>query len=135
LAQPSQNNWDNLKELAPGQKIEVVDMNLKSVKGAFLSLSTDSISLNSGKQEVAVQRADVMRVSLRDSSKLRRNMLIGAGTAGGAVLTIGLLANAPASNEGTGCAGCVVGFAAAAAGGGAGLGAIPGNRTVYRIKK
>jgi hypothetical protein len=113
----------------------VVDLKLKTLRGAFLGLSPGSISLDTGKEEIAVQRADVMRVSVRDTSKRRRNMLIGAGIAGGAALTIGLLANAPASNEGNGCAGCVVGFSAAAAGGGAGLGAIPGCRTLYRAKK
>jgi len=53
----------------------------------------------------------------------------------GAALALGLVANAVASNGGNGCTGCVGGFAAAAAGGGVGLGAIPGNRTIYRIKK
>jgi hypothetical protein len=72
---------------------------------------------------------------MRDTSRHTRSMLIGAAIAGGAVLTIGLLANAPASNECTGCAGCIAGYAAAAAGGGASLGAIPGSRTIYRVKK
>ena len=135
FARGNAGSWDDLRQLRVGEKIEVVDMNLKSVKGTFLSFSPDLISLNSGKQEIAVQRADVMRVSVRDTSKRTRNMILGAAIAGGAVLTVGLLANAPASNEGNGCTGCVAGFAAAAAGGGAGLGAIPGSRTIYRVGK
>jgi hypothetical protein len=110
-------------------------MNLKSGKGTFLSLSLNSISLTSGKQEITVQRADVMRVSVRDAYKRRRSVLIDARVAEGAALTISLLADAPASNKGTGCAGCVVGFVAAAAAGGVRLIAMPGNRTIYRVKK
>jgi hypothetical protein len=135
LAESSQNNWDNLKQLRAGQKIEVVDSSMKTLKGAFVSISDEAISLQVGKSEQSVVRAKVVRVSVRDNSHRARNMLIGAAIAGGAALTAGLLANAPASNEGTGCAGCVAGFAAGAAGGGAGLGAIPGSRTIYRAKK
>jgi hypothetical protein len=135
LAQSSQNNWDNVKQLRAGQKIEVVDSSMKTLKGAFVSVSEEAISLQVGKSEESVERAKVVRVSVRDTSHRTRNMLIGAAIAGGAALTLGLLANAPASNEGNGCAGCVAGFAAAAAGGGVGLGAIPGSRTVYRAKK
>jgi len=35
LAESSQNNWDNLKQLRPGQKIEVVDSSMKTLRGAF----------------------------------------------------------------------------------------------------
>jgi hypothetical protein len=135
MAQSPKDSWDNLKELRPGQKIEVVDSKMKTLKGTFVSVSDEAISLQVGKSEESVPRANVVRVSVRDTSHRARNMMLGAGIAGGAALTVGLLANAPASNEGTGCGGCVAGFAAAAAGGGAGLGAIPGSRTVYRAKK
>jgi hypothetical protein len=128
-------SWDTLKQLQPGQKIEVVDSHLKKVKGEFVSLTDEAISLRDGKQQQSVTRAEVMRVSVRDTSHRKRNMILGAAIGGGAALTIGLLANAQASNEGTGCDGCVAGFAAAAAGGGAALGAIPSFRTIYRAKK
>ena len=135
LAQSSQNNWDNLKQSRPGQKIEVVDSSMKTLEGTFVCVSDQAISLQVDKNAESVERANVVRVSVRDTSHRTGNMLIGAAIAGGAALALGLLANAPGSNEGNGCAGCVAGFAAAAAGGGAGLGAIPGNRTVYRAKK
>jgi len=135
MAQSAKDSWDNLKQLHAGQKIEVVDTIMKSLRGPFVSISEEAITLQVGKSQESIGRGKVVRVSVRDTSHRTRNMLLGAAIAGGAALTIGLLANAPASNEGTGCSGCVAGFAAAAAGGGAGLGAIPGNRTIYRIKK
>jgi hypothetical protein len=133
--QQSIGSWDNLRQLQPGQKIEVVDSYLKKVKGEFVSVTEVAVSLRNKKQQQLVTRAEVMRVSVRDTSHRKRNMILGAAIAGGAALTIGLLANAPARNEGTGCDGCVAGFAAAAAGGGAALGAISGFRTIYRVKK
>ena len=129
------DSWDNLKQLQPGQKIEVVDASMKSLRGPFVSVSEEAITLQVGKSQESIERAKVMRVSVRDTSHRTRNILLGAAIAGGAALTVGLLANGPASNEGNGCAGCVAGLAAAAAGGGAGLGAIPGSRTVYRAEK
>jgi len=135
LAQSPQHNWDNLKQLQPGQKIEVVDTSMKSLRGPFVSVSEEAITLRVGKSQESIERAKVVRVSVRDTSHRTRNMLLGAAIARGAALTVGLLANGPASNEGNGCAGCVAGLAAAAAGGGAGLGAIPGSRTVYRAEK
>jgi hypothetical protein len=133
--QQNAGSWDNLRQLQPGQKIEVVDLHLKKVEGKFVSLTEDAISLRNKKQQESITRSEVMRVSVRDTTHRKRNMVLGAAIAGGAALTIGLLANASARNEGTGCDGCVAGFAAAAAGGGAALGAIPGSRTIYRAKK
>ncbi|MCL5005519.1 MAG: hypothetical protein M1404_03210 [Acidobacteria bacterium] len=134
-AQSPITSWDNLKQLQPGQKTEVVDSHLRKLKGKFVSLTEDAISLQERKEQRSVARGEVMRVSVRDTSHRKRNMLLGAAIAGGAALTIGLLANAPARNEGTGCDGCVAGFAAAAAGGGAALGSITGFRTIYRANK
>lgn len=134
-AQSAIGSWDNLKQLHPGQKIEVVDLHLKKSKGKFVSLTDEAISLRNKKQQQSITRAEVMRVSVRDASHRKREMVLGAAIAGGAALAIGLLANAPARNEGTGCDGCVAGFAAAAAGGGAALGATCGYRTIYRAKK
>ena len=134
FARGNAGSWDDLKQLRVGEKIEVVDMNLKSVKGTFLSFSPDSISLNSGKQEMAVQRADVMRVSVRDTSKRTRNMLLGSGILGGVALAAAAVPLGSSSNEGNSCGVCVVAIVAGF-GGGAALGALPGSRTVYRAEK
>jgi len=134
LAQSSQNNWDNLKQLRPGQKIEVVDSSMKTLKGAFVSFSDEAISLQAGKGEESVERAKVVRVSVRDNSHRVRNMLLGSGILGGIAVAATAVPLMAGSNEGNSCPACAA-ATAAGFGGGAALGAIPGSRTVYRAKK
>ena len=130
----SQTNWDNLKELRAGQKIEVVDSSLKTLKGTFISVSDADISLRAGKSEESVSRANVVRVSVRDTSHRTRNMLLGAAIGGGIAIAATIVPLAANSNEGNGCGVCIAGIAAGF-GAGTALGAIPGNRTVYRVKR
>jgi hypothetical protein len=131
-AKSSQNNWDNLKELRAGQKIEVVDSNMKTHSGPFVSASDQAISLRTGKGEESVLRANVVRVSVRDNSHRSRNMLLAAGVLGGIALIPSAIVLGQQSNEGHSCGGCVAAIAAGF-GGGAALGAIPTNRTIYRV--
>jgi len=133
-AQSSQNNWDNLKQLCPRQKIEVVDSKMRTLKGAFVSVSDEVLSLRVGKSEESVARASVMRVSVRDTSHRTRNMLLGAGILGGVALIPAGVGLAASSNEGNGCGYCVAAIVAGF-GGGAALGAFPGSRTIYRVEK
>ena len=130
-ANSSQNNWDNLKELRTGQKIEVVDSNMKTHSGTFVSASDQAISLRAGKGVESVLRGNVVRVSVRDNSHRSRNMLLAAGVVGGIALIPSAIVLGQQSNEGNSCAGCVAAIAAGF-GGGAALGAIPTNRTIYR---
>ena len=134
--QPSRDSWDNLKQLQPGQKVQVEDMQMKSFKGEFISFSDVAILLRVEKSEQSLARADVMRVSVRDTSHRNRNMLIGAAIGVGAGLAIAIPVLAICSNEGncgSNTAGAAVAVAALGAGG-TGIGAIPGIRTVYRAK-
>ncbi len=133
-AKSKQNNWDDLKQLRAGQKIEVVDAKMKTFKGSFVSVSDEAISLQVGKREESVARADVVRVSVRDNSHRTRNMLLASGVLGGIALAASIVPLAASSNEGNSCTACVAAIAAGF-GGGAALGAIPGNRTIYRVDK
>jgi len=133
IAKSSQDKWDNLKELSPGQKIQVVDSNMKTLNGTFVSASGEAISLRTGKGEESVLRSSVVRVSVRDNSHRARNMLMASGVIGGIVLIPCAIVLAQQSNEGNSSTACV-GAIAAGFGGGAALGAIPTNRTIYRVK-
>ena len=133
-SQAAQNNWDNLKELRPGQKIEVVDAKMKTLKGTFVSVSDEGLSLEAGKSQESVPRAEVVRVSVRDTSHRTRNMLLASGIIGGIALIPAGILLAQQSNEGNSCGACAAAIVAGF-GGGAALGAIPGNRTIYRVKK
>lgn len=134
LAQSAQDSWDNLKQLHSGQKIEVVDMKMKTLKGEFVTFTDEAITLREGGTEQSVERTNVVRVTVRDTSHRTRNMLLGAGIGGGIAIAATIVPLAASSNEGNGCGACVAAIAAGF-GGGAALGAIPGNRTIYRTKK
>lgn len=129
------NDWANLKRLQPGEKVEVVDMNLKSLKGKFVSLSEEAISLRTDDEEKAIERANVLRVSAL-GGKRRRNALIGLAIGAGAGLAVGAAIHAHL-RETTGpdiLAELAVPLGGAiGAGAGAGVGAaFPGSRTIYR---
>jgi len=137
-AQTARDSWDNLKQLQPGQRIEVVDMKLKSLKGTFVSFSEGAISLRVKESEVAVPRPDVLRVSDREHSKSLRNKLLGLAIGAGAGAAVGLGAGATGSSYerafNMGVGGLV------GTGVGAGLGVLvgacfPEQQTVYRAEK
>lgn len=134
-SQQAMDSWDNLKQLRSGQKIEIVDMKMTSFKGEFVSFTDEAIVLRDGKTEQSVGRADVLRVTVRDTSHRTRNMMIGAAIGVGAGLAITIPLEVQQSNEGNSLAGAMAVVTAGLGGAGLGLGAIPGNRTIYRIKK
>ncbi len=135
-----ETEWGNLQQLRVGQKIEVVDTNLKKHKGTFLSFSEEAISLRVKKEEVAVQREDVFRVSLREKSKRLRKVLIGLaiGTgAGVAAAEIFVRTDQPIARfRGEYRSIAYIVLVPVGLGVGAGIGAAfpPGYQTIYRAK-
>jgi hypothetical protein len=133
------HSWENLQQVRVGQKIEVVDTNLKKYKGTFLSFSDEAISLRVKRQEVGVQREDVFRVSLRGRPKRSTSALVGAAIGALAGVGVGALAATrygsgdPRSESFIVFLGTTIG-----AGAGAGVGAavpfVGGYRTIYRAK-
>ncbi len=133
-AAADETGWSNLQQLRVGQKIEVVDTNLKRLKGTFLSFSGEAISLRVKKEEVGVQRPNVLRVSLRGRPKRSTSALVGAAIGALAGLTLGAVV--PETECGRGC---MMGMSTViGAGVGAGVGAavsfVPRYRTIYRAK-
>lgn len=57
---------------------------MKSVEGAFVGFSEDALTLSTENRETSVPRAEVARVSLKENSRRKRNMLIGLGIGGAA---------------------------------------------------
>ncbi len=134
FAQKLQDSWDNLRQLQPGQKIEVVDTGMRTFAGRLVNVSDEVITLQAAKNEQSIERTNVVRVSVRDTSHRMRNMLVGAGIGGGIAVAATFVPLAVSSNEGTSCGACAAAIAAGV-GGGAALGAIPGSRTIYRVRK
>ena len=137
--QPGEDSWDNLNRLQAGQKVQVVQMDMKSHSGRFLGFTDEMISLRVKKDEVAVHREEVMRVSLRGKRSRGLSALLGAGLGFG----LGAVAGVASCGSGGGSCGGEPGLAAGigaivGAGAGAGVGAaVPfmgGNKTIYRVK-
>ena len=47
---PGKDSWGNLNRLQAGQKIQVVQMDMKSLKGRFLGFSEEAISLEESRR-------------------------------------------------------------------------------------
>ena len=130
-AQTNPSNWDNLRSLAPGQKIQVVATTSKKSSGAFVDVSDTAIVFTQPNGNRTLQKQDVRSVKLMKSGHHLRNTLIGAGIGAGA--GAGITAAAWESNgflggKGAGAAvGTVIGGVA-----GAIVGAVlPSHNTVY----
>lgn len=140
FGQTAQDSWDNLKQLQPGQKIEVVDMNLKSFKGTFVDVSGEAVTLRVKNDKVSVERENVLRVGDREHSKRLRNALLGGAIGAG----VGLAANELAARkaqpiseyrgEYRAIGAAILVPIGAGVGAGAGAG-IPSYQTIYRARK
>lgn len=81
LAQDSVGSWENLQDLRTGQKIEVVDSNLKKVKGRFRGFTQDGLLLQlKHKKQLDLQRDQVLMVRVHSSwgARLLLGLLAGA---------------------------------------------------------
>ncbi|MGD1157572.1 MAG: hypothetical protein ABSA41_17340 [Terriglobia bacterium] len=130
--QGRKDNWENLKQLQPGHKIKIVDMNLKSWDGRLASVSEEAITIRElrQQQEITVERANVFRVTDLEASRRGRNALIGfaAGIVVGAVW-------ATRQEEDVGTLLPVLLVGGVFGGGGAGVGAlVPSYPTIYRAQ-
>ena len=98
--QRAKQSWDNLNQLQTGQKIQVVQMDMKSLKGRFLGFTEEAITLKVKKNQLSVPRTEILRVSASDKAKRRGNGLIGfaIGVAGG--LAVGIPLDKRLRNEG-----------------------------------
>lgn len=134
LAAP--DSWDNLGRLRAGQKIEIVDMKLKSVQGEFTGYTPTAVSLRKADGEVAIAREDVFRVTLRQGSHRARNVLLGLGIGAASGIAAGAIAGKVYHESGETGAFMLVTMPI-----GAGLGALAGaalpagEPTIYRARR
>ena len=126
--------WDNLRSLRQGEKIDVVDQNLKKYRGNFAAFSDAAISLRVGQDRLSVDRESVLRVTSREESKRRRNALLGAAIGVAAGLTTGAIYCHGDCDLARGVAWGYPMIMGAGLGGGLGA-LVPSRPTVYRAKK
>lgn len=91
-------SWQNLKQLAAGQAIEVTKTKGRPVRGTFIGFVDQAISLREKQQEIAIPRADVSRVRLRPA-KSGRYIWIGAAIGAGAGAGVGAGIGESVANE------------------------------------
>ena len=78
LAAPASKGWENVGQIQPGTRVEVVTADRGEV-GEFVGSSTESLTIRTPAGERKFLRTDVQRVVSRAESHHVRNMLIGAG--------------------------------------------------------
>jgi hypothetical protein len=70
--------WNNLKQLSPGQQVRVKSSNAKFSKGEFQSVNDDAIAIRVKGADQRFERSAVQQVSSRRSGHRMRHALIGA---------------------------------------------------------
>ena len=75
---PAQS-WDTLRGLKIGDRIRVLDAEGKNQRGTFSALADDSLTLQTRKGPLSIDRARVRKVDVRSNSRRLRNFLIGSG--------------------------------------------------------
>jgi len=133
-AQKQKGQWSDLNGLKAGQGIDVVESNMKSHSGEFVTITDEAITLREKGSDVSVKRENVVRVSTSSGARRGEHVVIGllAGAAVGA--GIGALAGSRSKgwvglSEGVGA---LVGIAAGGTGGAIVGAAIPAHTTLYR---
>jgi hypothetical protein len=84
------SNWDNLKQLAPGDQVQIVLNDAKSYRGHFQLLSDEAIVVRLGSGEQTFPRETVLRVSTKGQSHRGRNALIGLAAGAGTGIVVGV---------------------------------------------
>lgn len=141
FAQSSQSNWDNLKQLAPGQPIWIVLNDAKSYKAEFQGVSSDAIVVCLATGDQTFEWQSVLRVSTQGRSHRRRNALLGLAMGTGAGVIVGVaspeLGQGKCSQGSCVDAGQVLALGVAGAAAGAVVGAViptGGWHDVYRAR-
>lgn len=131
-AQGTQDSWNKLRTLERGHRIQVVEQNLRSQDGTFLSVSDAEISFQVEQNGVTLQRDEVLRVNSREHLGRGQKALIGLGIGAGLGAATGAIVGARCGYGDSCVATGAVLFGAVGAGVGALLPA--GHPTIYRAE-
>ena len=136
-AQKPQEQWSNLNRLKAGEGIEVIESNMKSHTGRFVTVTEESLSLQEKGSDALIRRENIVRVSTGSGPRRGEHALIGLVVGGAIGAGIGAAAGSSGSktswfNFNTRGIGALVGVAIGAPGGALIGAAIPAHTTVYR---
>ena len=100
LVHGAESDWQNLARIQSGDRVQVVDQQMRSNTDKFVRFSEAGITLLIADKEVTIPKEDVYRVTVVSRGRGRhvlRGLLIGAGIG----LGIGAAASAPNSAKGS----------------------------------
>lgn len=129
-AAADESDWNNLSQIRPGEKVQVVRQKMKTVNGSFESFSEDSIVVRQKSAYAVIPKGEVVRVTIMSRGRRWRNLAIGAAAGAGTGFLIGQIITRERHDDWQTIAyfSTVVGLGA-----GTGIGAsIHGHPTVYR---
>lgn len=99
-AQAPENSWNNLSQLHPGERIEIVDARMKSHRGDLAAYTTKGISLSRNGGVITIVRAEVASIKRIGQSRRRRNILFGAAIGAAVGLAVGAVRGKTYHEEG-----------------------------------
>jgi len=105
--------WQALNRLHAGQRIEVVEMDLKAHRGTFVAISAEAIQLREGTTDEPIRKENFRRVTLLDKGHNARNALIFGAVGVSIGAGIGAVARGPNKIVGRGpgaAVGAAIGF-------------------------
>ena len=82
-AQVIPGRWEKVEALGVGPRITVELKNGDRIEGQFGGLSPSELSLFTGSAQAAIPRADIERITTRETDPLTNGPLIGAGIGAG----------------------------------------------------
>ena len=129
------DDWDNLKVLRAGDRVEVIEKTGKRISGKFVNNSTSALTVDVAGVQRSLESNTVVRVSRLGRSHRVRNAIL-LGIAGAAVGAGAKKFGAACNESDTGCRDAML---AAVIGGAAGaaVGALilPRPETIYRVRQ
>jgi hypothetical protein len=134
-AQNAKGSWSDLNRLKSGQRIEVIESNMKNHNGRFVAVTDDVLSLQEKGSDVTIKRGDVVRVSTSSTPRRGEHALIGLVVGGGVGAAIGAAAGSSHGFLGGSSRGiaALVGIVIGAPSGALLGAAVPGHTTLYRV--
>jgi hypothetical protein len=133
-AQKDKGSWSDLNRIKSGQGIEVIESNMKSHSGQFVTVTDELLSLQEKGSDVSIRRDDVVRVSTSSAPRRGEHAVIGLVVGGGIGAAIGALAGSSHGFLGGSSRGiaALVGIVIGAPSGALVGAVIPAHTTVYR---
>lgn len=127
LAQSSQQDWSNVKNLSPGTKLIVETKNRETIKGDITGVSNSALSLSNNGNSITLNQGEISEIHLAKKSSLIKRAFIGAGIGAAVGFGIGGIYSLATRGDGLAAAGGLIY--------GLPIGAVVGAATSGKVRK